>query len=132
MQPVLLLKPRFCLCSGDEGHPQAAPLPPQLARRPGPPRGHHPVHADPGEDTVEETAGAPGVTRDRDGAPGLAPGVEEGMEDPGGDETGQGRGPTTETGTEAEIETGTEKGTGDDILHADEQGLALVRGRVAA
>lgn len=120
---MLLLKPRFCFCSGDEGHPQAAPLPPHLARHPGPPLGHHPVHAEPDEDTGEETAGAPGVTRDRDGAPGLAPEVEEGTEDPGGDVTGQGRVPTTETGTEAEIETGTEKGTGDDIQHADEQGL---------
>lgn len=117
---MLLLNRCISLCPGDESHPPVAPLPPPHAPHLGHPHGHLHVHAVPDVDEGGGMGGDLGPDRGRGGVPDLTLGVEEGTDprDPGGDETGRDHALTIETGSER----GTETGTGDDTLHADEQG----------
>ncbi len=117
---MLLLKLYVSVSTEEEGHPPVAPLPPPPAHHLDPSLVPLPAHAVPDMDGGAEMGGDPGPDRGQDGVPDRTPAVEEGTEGlrPGGDVTGHHRGLTTES--ESGTETGT--GTGDDTLHADEQG----------
>lgn len=118
---VSFLKRCIFACPGDEGHPPVAPLPPPPPPPPhhlGFPLAHLPIHAEIAEEGGGETGVALGAALGRDGVPDLTPEAEEEMVevDRGGDTIGRVRGPMTVR----ESERGTE--TGDDTLHAGEQG----------